>query len=101
MRMFVAKQGKETIKILFLNKGKKPLTASEQHEESGKEERKEWGNLSFCYFKGPISKLFLHRCTLWLNHFIYKALHENIKKTSFFWTRPVCESCKYVNTESI
>ena len=84
MRMFVAKQGKETIKILFLNKGKKPLTAYEQCEESGKEERKEWGNLSFCYFKGPISKLFLHRCTLWLNHFIYEALHENIKKTFLF-----------------
>lgn len=45
MRMFVAKQGKETIKILFLNKGKKPLTASEQPEESGKEERKEWENV--------------------------------------------------------
>ena len=45
MRIFVAKQGKETIKILFLNKGKKPLNASEQPEESGKEERKEWENV--------------------------------------------------------
>ena len=47
MRMFVAKQGKETIKILFLNKGKKPLTA---YEQPGRVERRKERSGEICHF---------------------------------------------------